>query len=282
MKKDFKAALAAATTEAEVVRIVEAEVSLDPAPADAPAAAAAAPAAAAAATTTDAGATGAAGAAPAAAHAAPPPPPPPPPPRSAAVATAVDRGGPPAAPRRCHVVPDRHRHHLHGGRGPGERREGRRSRDAGRDPGLRRLHAPQSRGHRRRRCGDLRPRPPRQGRRPLRRKADGRRRGQEGDLRRSGAGRPGRGAGRGVEGRPEQGGRGGIRWSGRCRRRVDDEGRGRRRHPHEDPPVADDRGVLHDPVRRGGRHPHRPLLHVRADRAGRAGRHRDHQVQPDQ
>jgi hypothetical protein len=32
MKKDFKAALAAATTEAEVVRIVEAEVSLDSAP----------------------------------------------------------------------------------------------------------------------------------------------------------------------------------------------------------------------------------------------------------
>ena len=33
MKKEFKAALAAATTEAEVVRIVEAEVALDPAPA---------------------------------------------------------------------------------------------------------------------------------------------------------------------------------------------------------------------------------------------------------
>jgi PTS system fructose-specific IIC component len=49
MKKDFKAALAAATTEAEVVRIVEAEVSLDPAPA-APAAAAATGAAAAATT----------------------------------------------------------------------------------------------------------------------------------------------------------------------------------------------------------------------------------------
>ena len=32
MKKDFKAALAAATTEAEVVRIVEAEVALDPGP----------------------------------------------------------------------------------------------------------------------------------------------------------------------------------------------------------------------------------------------------------
>jgi fructose PTS system EIIBC or EIIC component len=64
MKKDFKAALAAATTEDEVVRIVEAEVALDPAPAPtaAPATATAAPAAPAAATsasatTSDAGAT---------------------------------------------------------------------------------------------------------------------------------------------------------------------------------------------------------------------------------
>ncbi|HSO65420.1 MAG TPA: fructose PTS transporter subunit IIB, partial [Ornithinibacter sp.] len=55
MKKDFKAALAAATTEAEVVRIVEAEVALDPpAPDAAPAAVVAAPAAASAMTTTDA------------------------------------------------------------------------------------------------------------------------------------------------------------------------------------------------------------------------------------
>jgi PTS system fructose-specific IIC component len=65
MKKDFKAALAAATTEDEVVRIVEAEVALDPAPAPTAAATAtatAAPAAAgattsASATTSDAGAT---------------------------------------------------------------------------------------------------------------------------------------------------------------------------------------------------------------------------------
>ncbi|HEU5242596.1 MAG TPA: fructose-specific PTS transporter subunit EIIC [Ornithinibacter sp.] len=79
MKKEFKAALGAATTEDEVVRIVEAEVALDPAPADAPAPAAAAPttaattAAAATATTTtsDAGAPGAAGTAPAAAATAP-------------------------------------------------------------------------------------------------------------------------------------------------------------------------------------------------------------------
>jgi len=78
MKKDFKAALAAATTEAEVVAIVEAQVALDPpkaapaaaaapaavatAPAAAPAAVATAPAAVAPATT-DAGAAPAAGAA---------------------------------------------------------------------------------------------------------------------------------------------------------------------------------------------------------------------------
>ena len=60
MKKDFKAALAAATTEAEVVRIVEAEVSLDSAPQGtgaaevAAATAASAPAATAAATSSDA------------------------------------------------------------------------------------------------------------------------------------------------------------------------------------------------------------------------------------
>ena len=76
MKKDFKAALAAATTEAEVVRIVEAEVALDPAPAAAPVAAAAA------ATTTGAAATSDAGAAPAAPAAA----------AAAPTATAVDDG----------------------------------------------------------------------------------------------------------------------------------------------------------------------------------------------
>ncbi|HET7821461.1 MAG TPA: fructose-specific PTS transporter subunit EIIC [Ornithinibacter sp.] len=73
MKKDFKAALAAATTESEVVAIVEAQVALDP-PKAAPAAAAAPVATAAATTTPDAGA------APAAAAA------------SAATATAVDDG----------------------------------------------------------------------------------------------------------------------------------------------------------------------------------------------
>ena len=53
MKKDFKAALAAATTEAEVVDIVEAQVALDP-PKAAPAAAATTAAATATATTSDA------------------------------------------------------------------------------------------------------------------------------------------------------------------------------------------------------------------------------------
>jgi fructose PTS system EIIBC or EIIC component len=62
MKKDFKAALAEATTEAEVVAIVEAQVALDPPKAAAPAAPAT--------TATDAGAASAAAAAPAAAPAA--------------------------------------------------------------------------------------------------------------------------------------------------------------------------------------------------------------------
>ena len=72
MKKDFKAALAAATTEAEVVRVVEAEVALDPAPAAAPTVAPVAPDAGAAPTAVGAPATAAttAAAAPAAATAA--------------------------------------------------------------------------------------------------------------------------------------------------------------------------------------------------------------------
>ena len=72
MKKDFKAALAAATTEAEVVRVVEAEVALDPAPAAAPTVAPVAPDAGAAPTAAGAPATAAttAAAAPAAATAA--------------------------------------------------------------------------------------------------------------------------------------------------------------------------------------------------------------------
>jgi len=56
MKKDFKAALAAATTEAEVVDIVEAQVALDPPKAAAAPAAAAAATAVATATASDAGA----------------------------------------------------------------------------------------------------------------------------------------------------------------------------------------------------------------------------------
>ena len=79
MKKEFKAALAAATTEAEVVGIVEAEVALDPAPA---ATAAASTTAAAATTTPTAAAAPAAAATPAASTAAAP----------AGTATVVDDG----------------------------------------------------------------------------------------------------------------------------------------------------------------------------------------------
>ena len=79
MKKEFKAALAAATTEAEVVGIVEAEVALDPAPASPAAATTAAAATTTAAATTPAAAAAPAGAAPAASA-------------TAGTATAVDDG----------------------------------------------------------------------------------------------------------------------------------------------------------------------------------------------
>ena len=82
MKKDFKAALAAATTEAEVVGIVEAEVALDPAPASPAAATTAAAATTTAAATTPTAAAAPAGAAPAASATA----------ATAGTATAVDDG----------------------------------------------------------------------------------------------------------------------------------------------------------------------------------------------
>ena len=58
------------------------------------------------------------------------------------------------------------------------------------------------------------------------------------------------------------------------------EGRGWGQHRHQDPPVADDRCLLHDPVRRRRRHPHRPVVHARPGRARRAGPDRDREVQP--
>jgi len=82
MKKEFKAALAAATTEAEVVGIVEAEVALDPAPASPAAATTAAAATTTAAATTPTAAAAPAGAAAAASATA----------ATAGTATAVDDG----------------------------------------------------------------------------------------------------------------------------------------------------------------------------------------------
>ena len=77
------------------------------------------------------------------------------------------------SPGRGHRVPDRHRPHLHGGRGPrGRRRQGRRT-DRRRDPGLRGLQAPAARDDRRRDGGDLRRRRGRPRPRPVRRQAGG-------------------------------------------------------------------------------------------------------------
>ena len=165
MKKDFKAALAEATTSDEVVRIVEAEVALDPAPAaaaaPATAAAAATTATASAATTSDAVAAQGDSAAPAA-------------------AVAVDDG-----PRSLTLVgvtscPTGIAHTYMAAEALENAAEGRRARHEGRDPGLGGHHAADAGRDRRRRRRDLRPRPPRQGRRPLRRQADRRRRRQEG------------------------------------------------------------------------------------------------------
>ena len=172
MKKDFKAALAAATTEAEVVAIVEEQVSLDP-PKAAPAAAAATATATATATTLDAGAaqsdlTGG--------H----------------TSVAVDDG-----PRSLTLVgvtscPTGIAHTYmaaesleNAAKAAGHEIKVETQGSAGTTP----LALP---SHRRRRRGDLRRRPPGQGRRPLRRQADRRRGRQEGHLRRPGPHRGGR------------------------------------------------------------------------------------------
>ena len=57
---------------------------------------------------------------------------------------------------RRHRLPDRHRAHLHGRRGPRGRRRAGRGRDRGRDPGLGRQHAPRLRDDLPGRRGDLR------------------------------------------------------------------------------------------------------------------------------
>ena len=206
MKKDFKAALAAATTEAEVVEHRRGPGRARPAEGRA--------AAAAARHRCRHGRRHDVGCRCRARRCRPP----------AATRHGHRRGRRPALahPRRRHLLPDRHRAHLHGGRVARERREGGRPRHEGRDPGLGRHHAAQRRRDRRRRRGDLRPRPPGQGRRPVRRQADRRRRRQEGHLRRPGPHRGGRAHRRPVEGPPAAGGRGDVRrpgGAGRPRRR---------------------------------------------------------------
>ena len=100
-------------------------------------------------------------------------------------------------------------------------------------------------------------------------------------LRRPGPRRGGRADRRAVAGPPAAGRRG---HGGRTRRssgglttKVDSDAS----TLHQAAPVADDRCLLHDPVRRRGRHPHRHLLHARPGRDGRAGRDRDREVRPD-
>ena len=89
-----------------------------------------------------------------------------------------------AQPGRRDRLPDRHRAHLHGRRGPRGRRRARRRRHPRRDAGLGRLHAAAPRRDRRGRRGDLRrrrggPRP-----RPVRRQAGGLLRREAPDRRR--------------------------------------------------------------------------------------------------
>jgi PTS system fructose-specific IIC component len=137
MKKDFKDALAAATSPEEVVRIVSAEVALD-APAGS-SAAASAPAGTS--TATPAAAATTAAAAPATATEAAPP-----------AATPA-----PAAATTTATEAHRHRAHLHGGRGPRGRGGGGRPHHDGRDAGLCGLQAPVRGPDRRGRRRDLRP-----------------------------------------------------------------------------------------------------------------------------
>ena len=146
-----------------------------------------------------------------------------------------------APPGRGDLVPDRHRAHLHGGRGARGRRRPRRRRHRRRDPGLGRVEAAPEGDDRRRRRGDLRGRRGRARPRPVRRQAGGHLGREAADRRRRrhdrrGAPlrrRPEPAAGRGRRHRRQwqYGDRGGV------------VGR-------PDPARPDDRRLLHDPVRR--------------------------------
>ncbi len=170
-----------------------------------------------------------------------------------------------AVPGRRHRLPDRHRPHLHGRRGPRGRRRAGRGGDRGRDPGFGRLDPARSRDHRRGRGRDLRGRRGRARPGPLRRQADGELRGEAPDRRRRRDDRRGAALRRRSVQRPARRGHG---------QRV------RRRHRRQavlrchDPSGPDDRRLLHDPVRRRRRPADRPGILARwlRDRAGDRGR----------
>ncbi|VXC02969.1 hypothetical protein NOCARDAX2BIS_400098 [Nocardioides sp. AX2bis] len=171
-------------------------------------------------------------------------------------------------------MPHGHRAHLHGCRGARGRRARGRSRDPGRVPGGRRGRPGLPGRHRRGRRRHLRRRRRGAGQAPVRRQAHRRGRRQGRDQ------RPGRPAARGREGR-----------CGPPRRRRpadgdhgDHAGRGAPAPRWllgglEGPSVADDRGQLHDPVRRRRRDHDRPGLHARPP-CGRGGRRRHRHGHP--
>ena len=231
MKKEFKAALQAATTEAEIVEIVNNAVSLDPAPAPV---AAVAPA------------TGLA-------------------PAPGASVIATPGVGPQdvaatAPVRSLHFVgvtscPTGIAHTYMAAEGLE-----RAAKAAGHTITVETQgSAP---GGRDRRCGrrDLRARPAGHGHRPVRRQADRRRRRQEGHRRRARARRGSRGPGREMEDRPEprRGGCCGWRCHERRWRRHGHQGRRERGRRNADPADADERRVLHDSLRCRRRHHEMP------------------------
>ena len=182
--------------------------------------------------------------------------------RAAARAARPRAPGAAALPGRRHVVPDRHRPHLHGGRGARGRR-------------------PQGRRHDRRSRPRARPAPSRS--RPRIAAA-----GAVIFAHDLGVRDPGRFAGKPVvdvgrqEGpnrrRPDALIAEALRSPATRTRSGSRPSRGRRcgrrgGAEHESgaaaPVAADDRCVVHDPVRRGRRHPDRPLLHARRRRGRR-------------
>ena len=161
----------------------------------------------------------------------------------------------PGLARGGHRLPDRHRAHLHGRRGPRGRRRARRRRPRTSRPRARPARTPLvPRHHRRRRRRHLRRRRRRPRPGPLRRQADGHLRRQAAHRRRRRDDRRGAALRRRpasaprVEGTASEAARS-------AERRAVLRGHG--------PPGPDDRRLLHDPVRRGRRSADRARLPVR-------------------